>query len=533
MGVTPDRRAFAELAGKGNLIPVYKEVFADTITPVSAFLRLGERPSYLLESVVGGEKWARYSFLGLSPKTTIRAWGNRMEIDRQGKVQSMETSDPLEKVREFLGVFRPALAADSTLPRFYGGFVGYLGYDMVRFMEELPEKGRPGLCMPDLFFMLTDAILVFDNLRQKVKIVVNVHLQEDGRNPEEAYDRAVRKIDSIIRRLASERPGEDMAGMESNLGTSGAGEPGPGLQSGGGGKQKKQSSDFVSSFGSKEEFMHAVDRAKEYVMSGDVVQVVLSQRFQKATPAHPFSVYRALRAINPSPYMYYIDTGHGHIVGSSPEILVRLEEDKIILRPIAGTRRRGKNAEEDQALEKELLSDKKEIAEHIMLVDLGRNDVGRVAETGTVKVPELMVVERYSHVMHIVSNVDGRLKEGCGPFEVLRACFPAGTVSGAPKVRAMQIIDELEPVKRGPYAGAVGYFGYSGNMDTCITIRTLIMKEGMVYVQAGAGIVADSVPELEYAETVNKAKAMMEAVDMAERVFFDPSGETDKDERVF
>ncbi len=522
MGVTPGRQEFAELAKKGNLIPVYREVFADTITPVSAFLRLGERPSYLLESVVGGEKWARYSFLGLSPKATIRAWGSKMEIDRQGKIQAMEASDPLEKVREFMGGFRPVLSGDSSLPRFYGGFVGYLGYDMVRFMEELPGKGRPGLDMPDMFLMLTDTILIFDSLKQKVKVVVNVHLPEDGErekeNLEEAYGEALQKIDSIVRRLASgkcktpvgDMEGGDLAGMESDLG---AAQGAPDAPSG------APATSFVSSFGGKEEFMHAVERAKQYVMGGDVVQVVLSQRFQKSTPAHPFSVYRALRAINPSPYMYYIDTGEGHIVGSSPEILVRLEEGNITLRPIAGTRRRGKTPEEDQALEKELLSDKKEIAEHIMLVDLGRNDVGRVAETGSVKVPELMVVERYSHVMHIVSNVDGRLKEGLGPFDVLRACFPAGTVSGAPKVRAMEIIDELEPVKRGPYAGSVGYVGYSGNMDTCITIRTLIMKEGMVYVQAGAGIVADSVPELEYAETVNKARAMMEAVDTAERVF--------------
>ncbi len=520
-GVTPGGLEFAELAKKGNLVPVYREVFADTITPVSAFLRLGERPSYLLESVVGGEKWARYSFLGLSPKTMIRAWGDRMEISGQGgDVRTFEASDPLEKVREFLGAFRPALPEGSTLPRFYGGFVGYLGYDMVRFMEELPGKGRPGLDMPDLFLMLTGAILIFDNLRQKVKIVVNVHLPEDG-SPEEAYEGAVKKIDSIASRLVSGKPAGDMVRMEGDLGLSGA--------AGAGGAQAS----FVSSFGAREEFMHAVDQAKQYVMAGDVVQVVLSQRFQKATPAHPFSVYRALRAINPSPYMYYIDTGDAHIVGSSPEILVRLEEDRVTLRPIAGTRKRGKTPEEDQALEKELLADRKEIAEHIMLVDLGRNDVGRVSETGTVKVPELMVVERYSHVMHIVSNVEGRLREGLGPFDVLRACFPAGTVSGAPKVRAMEIIDELEPVKRGPYAGAVGYLGYSGNMDTCITIRTLIMKEGMVYVQAGAGIVADSVPEFEYAETVNKAKAMMEAVDMAERVFgFSGEGPAQEDKKT-
>ncbi|MDA8387994.1 MAG: anthranilate synthase component I [Nitrospiraceae bacterium] len=512
-GVFPDRRAFLELAGQGNLIPVYMEVLADTLTPVSAYLMLrGERPSFLLESVLGGEKWARYSFLGLAPRAVIKARGRRMEIRTAGGVQAFEEADPLERVREFMKAIRPARAEDATLPRFYGGLVGYIGYDMVRFMEELPDRGRPGLDMPDLFLMLTGMILIFDNLRQKLKIVANVHL-DDGASPEEAYDLAVEKIVSIRRRLAgfsgavSRQAGEDPADAQKGKKMTG---------------MKKSA--FESSFGSPKDFMDAVDRTKQYVMAGDIVQGVLSQRFQRKTSAHPFAIYRALRVINPSPYMYYIDTGQEHIVGSSPEILVRLEGGDITLRPIAGTRRRGATLEEDLALEEELKADPKEQAEHIMLVDLGRNDVGRVAGTGSVKVPELMVVERYSHVMHIVSSVEGRLKPGLGPFDLLRACFPAGTVSGAPKVRAMQIIEELEPVKRGPYAGAVGYFSYSGNMDTCITIRTLIIKEGMVYVQAGAGIVADSVPESEYAETVNKARAMMEAVEMAENEISEDGG---------
>ncbi len=500
--VFPGRQAFRKLAGKGNLIPVYMEVLADTLTPVSAYMRLclqGERPSFLLESVVGGEKWARYSFLGLRPKAVIKARGRRMEIHGDGETgKSEDVPDPLERAREFLEGIRPAQAEDATLPRFYGGLVGYIGYAMVRFMEELPDRGRPGLDMPDLFLMLTDTILIFDNLRQKMKILANVRLR-DGEDPDAAYDLAVKKIDSIRRSLAG-AAGWALPEGEGPLA------PGAG----------KNQNTFESSFGSRQDFMDAVDRTKQYVMAGDIVQAVISQRFQRKTSAHPFAIYRALRVINPSPYMYYMDTGEGHIVGSSPEILVRLEGGNITLRPIAGTRRRGGTAEEDIALEEELKADPKERAEHIMLVDLGRNDVGRVAETGSVRVPELMVVERYSHVMHIVSNVEGKLRGGSGPFELLRACFPAGTVSGAPKVRAMEIIEELEPVKRGPYAGAVGYFGYSGSMDTCITIRTLIIKEGMVYVQAGAGIVADSVPEMEYAETINKARAMMEAVDMAE-----------------
>ena len=507
-GVFPDRRTFLELAGKGNLIPVYTEILADTLTPVSAYLLLrGERPSFLLESVVGGEKWARYSFLGLAPRAVIKARGRRVEIRTANGVEEFhDVSDPLERVHEILKAIRPVLPGDKTLPRFYGGLVGYMGYDMVRFMEELPDRGRPGLDMPDMFLMLTDLILIFDNLRQKLKILANVHL-DGGPGPEEAYDHAVEKIASIRRRLAGFPAGfASPAGVlpDDRPGASGTAAP------------SARSGPFVSSFGRPKDFMDAVDRTKQYVMAGDIVQGVLSQRFQRKTSAHPFSIYRALRVINPSPYMYYMDTGEGHIVGSSPEILVRLEGCDITLRPIAGTRRRGGTAQEDQALEEELKADPKELAEHIMLVDLGRNDVGRVAETGSVKVPELMVVERYSHVMHIVSSVEGRLRAGLGPFDLLRACFPAGTVSGAPKVRAMQIIDELEPVKRGPYAGAVGYFGYSGSMDTCITIRTLIIKDGMVYVQAGAGIVADSVPEMEYAETVNKARAMMEAVEMAE-----------------
>lgn len=480
---------FKGLLKKGNLVPVYTEILADVYTPVSAFLKLGESPSFLLESVEGGEKWARYSFLGLKPYRTIRGWGRRVEISDGTETVVSEVDDPIALLREIMAGYRAV--AVSGLPRFSGGLVGYLGYDVVRFIEDLPDMGRQGLDVPDMFLMLTDTMLIFDSLRQKIKVVCNVHV--DGREPEEAYEEAIAKIEALIGRL--EGPAKD---------------PPPAARA-----PSATSSDFVSSFGTREAFEEAVSRAKEYVRSGDVVQAVVSQRFEMGSSLEPFSIYRALRVINPSPYMYYLDTGDAKLVGSSPEILVRLEGSSIILRPIAGTRRRGETEEEDAALERELKGDPKEVAEHIMLVDLGRNDVGRVAETGSVKVTELMVVERYSHVMHIVSNVEGRLREGLDSFDVLRACFPAGTVTGAPKVRAMEIIEELEPVRRGPYAGAVGYFSYSGNMDTCITIRTLVIKGGKVYVQAGAGIVADSEPGREYLETVNKAMGMMKAVDMA------------------
>ncbi len=490
MAVRPTIEEFKALSGRGNLIPVYREILADIETPVSAFLKLGEKPAFLLESVEGGEAWARYSFLGVRPSKIIRGWGRTVEVTDGNGTSAYETDDPLAFLRREMAGYR--VVESPELPRFFGGLVGYLGYDVVRFIEDLPgTSGKPRLDMPDIYLMLTDTMLIFDNLRQKMKVVCNVHIRE-GADPEESYREAVGKIDSVVESL------HGPLGMP-------AGKP-----------SGHVAGEFTSSFGPREKFEDAVGRAKEYVRAGDIIQVVLSQRFQKATGVEPFSVYRALRVINPSPYMYYIDTGEAQIVGSSPEILVRLEGESITLRPIAGTRKRGESEEEDVALEKDLKADPKEVAEHIMLVDLGRNDVGRVAETGSVKVTELMTVERYSHVMHMVSNVRGVLRDGLDSFDVLGACFPAGTVTGAPKVRAMQIIDEMEPVVRGPYAGAVGYFGYSGNMDTCITIRTLIIKDGVVYVQAGAGIVADSVPEREYVETVNKAKGMIKAVDMAE-----------------
>ena len=488
----PDIKKFHALCKRGNLIPVYREILADLDTPVSAFLKIGGSPSFLLESVVGGEKWARYSFLGSNPSKIIRGWGKKIEIrEREKKPVVFETEDPVAVLKKELSVYRPVDV--PGLPRFSGGLVGYMGYDMVRFFERVPDSDKPGLDLPDMFFMLADTMLIFDSLKQKIKIVSNVHV--DGKNTSRAYKEAVEKIDAITEKLRTTKVRSQKSGA---------------------GKSPKQKG-FSSSFATKEAFKDAVSKSKEYIAAGDIFQVVLSQRFECRSNIEPFDIYRALRVVNPSPYMYFINTGDAKIVGSSPEILVRLEDKKIVLRPIAGTRKRGKTEEEDLTLEEELRKDPKEIAEHIMLVDLGRNDVGRVAEKGSVTVTELLTVERYSHVMHMVSNVEGQLEKNLDAFDVLRACFPAGTVTGAPKVRAMEIIEEFEPTKRGPYAGAVGYFSYSGNMDTCITIRTLIIKDNRIYVQAGAGIVADSVPEREYIETVNKAKGMMKAVDMAEK----------------
>ena len=498
--VHPDLKEFKTLSARGNLIPVYREILADMDTPVSAFLKLGGSPSFLLESVEGGEKWARYSFLGSRPSKVIRGWGRKVEIREDGRdIVVIESDDPVEVLKKEVSRYRPVEL--RGLPRFFGGLVGYLGYDMVRFFERVPDRQRKGLDLPDMFFMLTDTMLIFDSLKQKIKVVSNAHL-DDGKTPEEAYGEAERKIEEIIGRLRG-----PAAPVPQNRKRRGSGSE----------NAESSSGTFSSSFGTRDAFENAVSKAKEFVMAGDVVQVVLSQRFERQSTPDPFNIYRALRVINPSPYMYYLDTGDARIVGSSPEILVRLEEKSIVLRPIAGTRKRGETGTEDKALEEELKKDPKEMAEHIMLVDLGRNDVGRVAKTGSVKVTELMTVERYSHVMHLVSHVEGELREGLDAFDVLRACFPAGTVTGAPKVRAMEIIEDLEPTRRGPYAGAVGYFSYSGNMDMCITIRTLIVKDGTVCVQAGAGIVADSDPGKEHAETVNKAAAMMKAVDMAEK----------------
>jgi anthranilate synthase component 1 len=488
----PSLEDFKKKAKQGNLIPVYREILGDMETPVSAFQKIDDgRHSFLLESVEGGEKWGRYSFLGSRPSVVVRSFDRKVEIIRKGDVEvHLFDHDPLESIKKILSAYKPV--PDPALPRFYGGAVGYMGYDVVRFFEELPDRDKSGLDLPDIFFMLTDTLVIFDNITHMIKVVSNAHIE--GKSITAAYKEATNKIDAIVKKLRR--------GVRS--------------QKSGVRKRSRKASKLASNF-TQPEYEQAVLKAKEYIKAGDIFQVVPSQRFHTTISAEPFEVYRALRLINPSPYMYFLRCGDATIVGASPEVMVRLEGDRIELRPIAGTRRRGATEDEDKALEQDLLADPKERAEHIMLVDLGRNDVGRVSDPGSVNVSELMVIERYSHVMHIVSNVRGTLSHGNDSYDVIRACFPAGTVSGAPKIRAMEIIEELEPTRRGPYAGAVGYFGFSGNMDTCITIRTLVIKEGVAYIQAGGGVVADSDPAAEYQETVNKAKAMMRAVEMAEK----------------
>ncbi len=467
-----------ELARYGNLIPVYCEIMADLETPVSAYLKVARGDySFLLESVEGGEQLARYSFIGTEPALVLRTETNN-------------AVDPLPLIEKELARFR--LATDSGLPRFHGGMVGYLGYEVARYFEELPSPQPDPLGLPESVFMLADTLLIFDHLTHKIKVVSHAHVNGDV---EAAYRNATNKIDVLVARLR--QPISPQYHLSSS---------------------HEQSLVPASSNLSRTEFEERVRRAKEYICAGDIIQVVLSQRLARPTTASPFTLYRALRSLNPSPYMYYLKMGDCHIVGASPELLVRVEGGIVSNHPIAGTRPRGRDVAQDLALEEDLKSDEKECAEHIMLVDLGRNDIGRVSEPGTVKVTQLMGIERYSHVMHLVSHVEGRLKSGLSQFDALRACFPAGTVSGAPKVRAMEIIAELEPDKRGPYAGAVGYFGFSGNMDTAINIRTSIIKDGVAYTQAGAGIVADSIPEREYQESLNKAQALITAIEQAEMV---------------
>ena len=489
----PSLEEFKKKAKKGNLIPVYREILADMETPVSAFQKIDDgRHSFLLESMEGGEKWARYSFLGSRPSVVVRSFGRTVEVIRDGKTQKRSFErDPLEVIKKVLSAYAPV--PDPSLPRFFGGAVGFMGYDVVRFFEELPGREKSGLDIPDVFFMITDTLVVFDNITHLIKVVSNAHVK--GKSVETAYHEATKKINALVRKLKAGVKGQGARFKK---------------------KAKTTGHTLTSNF-TQPQYEQAVLTAKEYIKAGDIFQVVPSQRFQTKINVEPYEIYRALRLVNPSPYMYFLRCGDATVVGASPEVMVRLEGGTIDLRPIAGTRRRGATEEEDKALAEELLADPKERAEHIMLVDLGRNDVGRVSEPGSVKVSELMVIERYSHVMHIVSNVRGKLSVNNDSYDVIRACFPAGTVSGAPKIRAMQIIDELEPTRRGPYAGAVGYFGFSGNMDTCITIRTLVIKDNVAYIQAGGGVVADSDPAAEYQETVNKAKAMMRAVEMAEK----------------
>ncbi len=487
----PDKAEFVKLAKKGNLIPVYTEVVADYDTPISAYAKIDvDDYSFLLESVEGGERLARYSFLGSHPSVVFSSKGTRVELREGTTTKTFEADDPIEELKKVLSKYR--FINVKGLPRFTGGFVGFMGYDMVRFMEDIPDKNPDQLGIPDSTFMLTDTLLVFDHVDHKIKVVSNAHVTGSA---SEAYDEALRKIDVIAARLKAPCPKEIPSFMI-----------------------KRQSSklDLKSNF-EKKEFENAVRKAKDYIRKGDIIQAVLSQRFRTKVKSHPFQIYRALRSINPSPYMYYLKLKDFYLVGSSPEIMVRCEEGTVEVRPIAGTRPRGASEKEDAALVKDLLADPKERAEHIMLVDLGRNDIGRVCDYKSVKVSELMTIEKYSHVMHIVTDVSGRLRKDKDAFDVIRATFPAGTVSGAPKVRAMEVIDELENVRRSAYAGSVGYFSFSGNLDCCITIRTILIKAGVAYIQAGAGIVVDSRPEKEYQETINKAKALVKAIEMAEQ----------------
>ncbi len=499
----PSIEEFKALAKKGNPVPVYRQLLADALTPVSAFQALagGGDFAFLLESVEGGEKVGRYSFLGADPVLTFRADLGSVEVTRGGVTTKMNPGPGrtvIDEFREILSPYSPARL--DGLPRFSGGAVGYFSYDTVRLLEPVGEGSGDGLGLPDLYFMLYESMVIFDHVRKILKVVCYADCT-DAR-PEEAYARAKARANEIVERLRSASPtlADDV-------------EPGVG-----------PSRSFESNV-TREEFTSAVERALEYIRAGDIIQVVLSQRLHTRTRARPFDLYRALRTVNPSPYMFYLQFPEVQLVGSSPEVMLRVEDGVAEVRPIAGTRPRGATPEEDASLAEELTRDPKERAEHAMLLDLGRNDIGRVAEYGSVKIAEKMVVERYSHVMHLVSHVEGKLKGGLTAFDALKSCLPAGTLSGAPKVRAMQIIDELEPTRRGPYGGAVGYIDFFGNLDTAITIRTIVIPSPLdaperdAYVQAGAGIVADSVPESEYQECLNKARALLRAIELAEAAF--------------
>jgi anthranilate synthase component 1 len=473
---TPSKAEFLELAKHGNLIPVYREIVADAETPVSAYQKMQKSGgSFLLESVEGGEHIGRYSFLGSHPRKVVR-------------VDKADGTDPLLAVEKEMAQFKPV--AVPGLPRFTGGAVGFLGYEYIHEIERsVPKPAGDDLHMPVLCFMITDTILIFDRVSQTMKVVANAHVDS---KPEVAYSSACARVDEIVHELQ-----QPLTSRALDF-------------------RKDAPEIHVASNMTPERYADMIGKAKEYICAGDIIQVVLAQRFQAKIKASALDIYRALRSVNPSPYMFLLDFGRFHLVGASPEVHVRCEEGNVEIRPIAGTRWRGKTPEEDARLEKELLADEKERAEHVMLVDLARNDIGRVCDFGSVRVPEFMVIEKYSHVMHIVSGVEGRLQPGRSSYDLMRATFPAGTVSGAPKIRAMQIISELEQTQRGSYAGAVGYFSFHGNVDSCITLRTALLKDGVAYVQAGGGIVADSDANYEFQETVNKSKAMIKAIALAE-----------------
>jgi anthranilate synthase component 1 len=499
MTYSPTKEAFVERAAQGNLIPVWRELLADRDTPVSAYERLrsalhrehGAVPMFLLESVEGGENIARYSFLGGQPRTLMVHHSGQVELRHSdGTCERYDAPDGLEALRQHMSRYRPV--PDPALPPFFGGAVGYIGYDAIsQFEPRVPLAGSPGLDASDMAFMITDTIMIFDRVRHTLKVVANAFIEEGDAGA--AYDEAVARIDALCRHLATPVSG-DLFDTERDV---------PEIPS--------------RSNVERETFEASVRRAKEYIRAGDVIQTVLSQRFEADFAGDPMDVYRALRSINPSPYMFCLELDPLHLVGASPEVHVKCEGRRVEIRPIAGTRPRSADPAEDLRLEEELLADPKERAEHVMLVDLARNDIGRVCTYGTVQASELMFIERYSHVMHIVSDVVGELGEGRDVYELMRATFPAGTVSGAPKIRAMEIIAELEPLRRGPYSGAVTTFGFTGNLDSCIAIRTVAMFGQKAYVQAGAGIVADSDPAFEYEETRNKAMGMLKALALAKR----------------
>ena len=487
----PSQEAFEDLAKRGNLVPVIREMLADLDTPLSLFRKLDDgSTSFLFESVEGGEKWARYSFIGTGARAIFRARGREVEWSANGETERIQTpGDPLEVLRDKLAAWTPAIPEGVDLPRFLGGAVGVVSYDWVRFVERIPDDNPDPVGLPDLWFVIPETVVVYDNVRHSALIIRDVEVSP-GDDLYALYREAEALVEETVRRLREPLPSEPL-------------------------REPVRAPMDVQRSMEREEFHEIVKRAKEYIEAGDVFQVVLSQQFQLPLQVDPFSIYRHLRLINPSPYLFFLRCEGPVVLGSSPEVMVRLDHGRIDVRPIAGTRWRGRTPEEDLENERDLLADPKEMAEHVMLVDLGRNDVGRVAEIGSVHVDEYAIVERYSHVMHIVSNVQGRLREGHDWLDLLRATFPAGTLSGAPKVRAMEIIDQLENTRRGVYGGAVGYVDFTGNMDTCITIRTLVINDGQIFLQAGAGIVADSDPEYEFVECNNKARALVEAIDFA------------------
>ena len=491
---SPSLEEVARLRERGNIIPIYREIFADLETPVSAYLKVAEGPySFLLESVEGGERLARFSFIGTDPYLTLKFNEGVTEANLHGYLQHSPFTDPLLALREYLAPYQTIEL--PGLPRFLGGAVGFLSYEAVRYFEKLPTAPGNAIDFPDGLFMFVDTMLVFDHLEHTIKVVSHVHI-DAHKALETSYAEAIARIDRIVARLArpAKLPIGDRPLAEAPV------------------------AERMVRHTDPQTYYDMVKRAQEYIAAGDIIQVVLSQRVSVETGAHPFTLYRALRRVNPSPYMFFLQMGDAQIIGASPELLVRLDGNTLMTHPIAGTRHRGATDEEDDALARELAFDDKERAEHIMLVDLGRNDIGRVASPGSVSVPQLMEIERYSHVMHLVSHVTGTIRDDLGGIDALRSCFPAGTVSGAPKIRAMEIIAELEPERRGPYAGTVGYVDFSGNLDTAITLRTVVMRGGTAYLQAGGGIVADSTPEFEYNECFHKMGALVRAIDVAERI---------------